>query len=155
MFLEGLVLLAGVAKTIGQLKANADEARARRINAGLLRDEADYLLKSLDREEEVLQSETTQVLNLTEARASANGMQMSGSLLDNLAATVMKSSKELDDLRYDVRRKAYLMRRQAELEESGAGRLTDFGTVGLTALGAGLGTATSVAQIADRNKGRS
>ena len=140
-----IIIASGIAGLIGKYKANADEARARRLNASVLNEEADYLLQSLGKEEDILMNESSQVMSMTEASASARGMQLSGSTLDNLAATAFKASEELNDLRYDIRRKASLMRMKATNDIGYAKSIGGVGTAVLETVGSVGQTTSSLA----------
>jgi hypothetical protein len=145
--LAGIAIVGGIANLLGKYRANAEEAKARRLNAHMINEEADYLLKSLGREETILQNEGQQVINATEASAAARGVSLSGSALDNLAATAFKTSSELNDLRMDVRRRASIMRMKAKYDMETADRVGGFGTGALDTISTVASTTTALASM--------
>ena len=82
----------------GQYKANTDEAKAHQANADQAEKMAEYNKLSTKRELEVYTSQYNKRQAQTELAYGASGVDMAGSVLDQLAFSNQVAQQEIDDI---------------------------------------------------------
>jgi hypothetical protein len=121
-----LVGIGTAASIYGQVKANAAEAEANRQNASFLREQADFAAEAGARELAIFKDNADQFFGNQVTSIGAGGVAVSGSALQVLADTKMRTMREEQAIKADTafKQREALLRAGASMEQ--AERLSSF-----------------------------